>query len=286
MTDKCIYCGMEIQGKGIVKKIDGDKIKFCSQHCAVMFEGLGKKGRMKAAIMTERAEIISRLEEERGTRIITLIHRREPWEEKDENFINIEDTEHVLMRIRQTPENKDVDLILHTPGGLVLAAEMIAMAVKNHPAKVTVIVPFYAMSGGTLIALAADEIIMERDSVLGPVDPQLGNMPAGVLISLLEKKSLENISDENIMLSEEARKGLGRVQKLVKWLLEDKMEKGKAEKLAEFLTGGYTTHDTPIVFEVAKEFGLNVKPGISNGVYDLFRTFEFGACPRPQYAIY
>lgn len=277
---------MEIGGKGVVRKIDGDKIKFCSQHCAVMFEGLGKKGRMKAAIMTERAEIISRLEEERGTRIITLIHRREPWEEKDENYISIEDTEHVLMRIRQTPQDKDVDLILHTPGGLVLASEMIAMAVKNHPAKVTVIVPFYAMSGGTLIALAADEIIMEKDSVLGPVDPQLGSMPAGALISLLEKKHLENISDDNIMLSEEAKKGMERVQKLVKWLLEDKMEKEKAEKLAEFLTGGYTTHDTPIVFEVVKMFGLNVKQGIPKEVYDLFRTFEFGACPRPQYARY
>lgn len=286
MTDKCIYCGMKIEGKGTIRKIEGDKIKFCSPHCAVMFEGLGKKGRMKAAIMTERSEIISRLEKARGTRVITLIHRREPWEEKDENYISIEDTEHVLMRIRQTPENKDVDLILHTSGGLVLAAEMIAMAVKNHPAKVSVIVPFYAMSGGTLIALAADEIIMERDSVLGPVDPQLGGLPAGTLISLLEKKPVENISDDNIMLSEEAKKGLERVQKLVKWLLEDKMEKELAKKLAEFLTGGYTTHDTPIVFEVAKVFGLNVKQGIPREVYELFRTFEFGACSRPQYARY
>ncbi len=286
MAEKCIYCGMEIEGKGIIKKIDDEEIKFCSQHCAVMFEGLEKKGRMKAAIMAERAEIISRLEDERGTKVITLIHRREPWEEKDDSHINIEDTEHVLMRIRQTSEDRDVDLILHTPCGLVLASEMIAMAVKNHPSKVTVIIPFYAMSGGTLIALAADEIIMEKDSVLGPVDPQLGGMPAGALISLLEKKPAENISDDNIMLSEEARKSLIRVQKMVMWLLEDIMDKGKAEKLAEFLTGGYMTHDTPIVFDVAKGFGLKVREGIPKGVYDLFRTFEFGACTRPQYARY
>ncbi len=166
MAEKCIYCGMDIENKGVVRKIDGEEIKFCSLHCAVMFDGLEKKGRMKAVIMAERAGIISKLEEERRTKVITLIHRREPWEDKDEGEISIEDTEHVLMRIRQTPQDKDVDLVLHTPGGLVLAAEMIAMAVKNHPAKVTVIVPFYAMSGGTLIALAADEIIMEKDSVL------------------------------------------------------------------------------------------------------------------------
>ena len=116
MSEKCIYCGMEIEGKGIIKKIDDDEIKFCSRHCAVMFDGLEKKGRMKAAIMAERNAIIEGIEKERGTRVITMIHRREPWEEKDESQINIEDTEHVLMRIRQTSE--DVDLILHTPGGL------------------------------------------------------------------------------------------------------------------------------------------------------------------------
>ncbi|NJD53034.1 MAG: hypothetical protein FIB07_09235 [Candidatus Methanoperedens sp.] len=284
MSERCIYCGMEIEGEGITREIEGDKIKFCSMHCSVMFGGLDKKGRMKAAIMVERAEILSKLEEERGTRVITLIHRREPWEEKDENYISIEDTEHVLMNIRQTP--KDVDLILHTPGGLVLAAEMIAMAVKNHPAKVTVIVPFYAMSGGTLIALAADEIIMEKDSVLGPVDPQIKDIPAGSLISLLNKKQMENISDENIILSDIAKKSLVRVIKLVEWLLEDRLERKKAQEVANFLTGGYITHSTPITFAVAKEFGLEVKKGVPKHVYDLFRTFEFGACPRPQYAKY
>lgn len=284
MTEKCIYCGMEIEGKGIIKKIDDEDIKFCSRHCAVMFDGLEKKGRMKAAIMAERNAIIEDIEKERGTRVITMIHRREPWEEKDDSQINIEDTEHVLMRIRQTPE--DVDLILHTPGGFVLASEMIAMAVKNHPAKVTVIIPFYAMSGGTLIALAANEIMMEKDSVLGPVDPQLAGFPAGSLISLPEKKPVETISDDYIMLSEEARKSLIRVQKMVMWLLEDKMDKENAEELAEFLTGGYMTHDTPIVFDVAKSFGLNVKQGIPKKIYELIRTFEFGACSRPQSAKY
>ncbi|KAB2948481.1 MAG: Serine dehydrogenase proteinase [Candidatus Methanoperedens nitroreducens] len=286
MSERCIYCGMGIEGEGVNREIDGEKIKFCSLHCSIMFGGLEKKGRMKAAIMVERTEILSKLEEERGTKVITLIHRREPWEEKDENYINIEDTEHVLMNIRQTPEDKDVDLILHTPGGLVLAAEMIAMAVKNHPAKVTVIVPFYAMSGGTLIALAADEIIMEKDSVLGPVDPQIKDIPAGSLISLLNKKPIGTISDENIMLSDIARKSLVRVIKLVEWLLEDRMEREKAQDVADFLTGGYITHSTPITFEVAKEFGLEVKKGVPDHVYDLFRTFEFGACPRPQYAKY
>jgi ClpP class serine protease len=77
--------------------------------------------------------------------------------------------------------------VLHTPGGLVLAALQIAKAIREHKAKVTAFVPHYAMSGGTLIALAADEIVMCKHSVLGPIDPQLGQSPA---VSLIDDQTL------------------------------------------------------------------------------------------------
>ena len=91
-------------------------------------------------------------------------------------FISVEDSEEVLRAIRMTPSDVPIDLILHTPGGLVLASEQIARgALMKHPAKVTVYIPHYAMSGGMMIALAADEIRMdEKNAVLGPMDPQLG----------------------------------------------------------------------------------------------------------------
>lgn len=78
-------------------------------------------------------------------------------------------------------------MILHTPGGLVLATEQIARALIRHSAKVTVFVPHYAMSGGTMLALAADEIIMDENAVLGPVDPQLGNMAAASILQVVEQ---------------------------------------------------------------------------------------------------
>jgi len=68
-------------------------------------------------------------------------------------------------------------MVLHTPGGLVLASEQIALALEKHPSKVTVFIPHYAMSGGTMIALAADEIVLDENAVMGPVDPQLGQYP-------------------------------------------------------------------------------------------------------------
>lgn len=89
-------------------------------------------------------------------------------------YIDIEDSEQVLRAIRMTAPEMPIDLVLHTPGGLVLAAEQIACALKRHPGKVTVFVPHYAMSGGSLIAMAADEIVLDPNAVLGPIDPQLG----------------------------------------------------------------------------------------------------------------
>src|SRR4029450_872338 len=97
-------------------------------------------------------------------------------------FIDIEDSEEVLRAIRKTPDETPIDLVLHTPGGLVLAAEQIAYALRSHPAKITVLVPHYAMSGGTLLALAADEIVMDENAVLGRVDPQIGQWPAAWVV--------------------------------------------------------------------------------------------------------
>jgi ClpP class serine protease len=124
-----------------------------------------------------RLELLRRLERSRKSRVITMIHRQETMSILGfpvVRYIDIEDSELVLQAIRLTPAKTPIDLILHTPGGLVLAAGQIAHALAGHPGKVTVFVPHYAMSGGTLIALAADEVVLDENAVLGPVDPQLG----------------------------------------------------------------------------------------------------------------
>src|SRR3546814_3280297 len=75
-------------------------------------------------------------------------------------YIDIDDAEDVIRAIRDTDPETPIDIILHTPGGLVIASLQIASALSQHRGKVTAIVPQLAMSGGTLIALAADQIIM------------------------------------------------------------------------------------------------------------------------------
>ena len=248
------------------------------------------KDQLRERILAQRREIISRLEAERSTKVITLMHRREPWEDDSKDgeaaHLTVEDSEFVLMQIRTMPPDRPIDLVIHTPGGLALAAEMIATAVKLHPGKVTVIVPFYAMSGGTLIALAADEICMEPYSVLGPVDPQIGGWPAGALIHLIQRKPPEMVSDQMWMLAEIARLSLASVQRFILWLLTEKLPQQLAAQTAEFLTGGYITHDTPIMLETARSLGLPVNSDMPARVYELFETCAFGVCKRPCLATY
>src|SRR5437879_12288259 len=120
-------------------------------------------------------------EQRRRTRLITMIHRQETMSFLGfpiARYIDIEDSEQVLRAIRLTPPDMPIDFLVHTPGGLVLAAEQIAFALKRHQGKVTVFVPHYAMSGGALIALSGDEIVMAPNAVLGPVEPQLVHQQA------------------------------------------------------------------------------------------------------------
>src|ERR1700686_3600038 len=110
-----------------------------------------------------RLRKIALLERNRNSRVILMVHRQETMRLLGfpvARYIDINDSEEVLRAIQMTDDDVPIDLVLHTPGGLVLAALQIARAIREHKAKATVFVPHYAMSGGTLIALAADEIAM------------------------------------------------------------------------------------------------------------------------------
>lgn len=239
-----------------------------------------KRPTTKAEILAWRGRIIEDLERERGTKVITMIHKKELWTDPSEDpEIGIEDTEKVLMEIRKTPPDKPIDLIIHTPGGYALAAQMMAMSIKFHPAKVTVMVPFYAMSGGSLMTLAASEIRMEKYSVLGPVDPQIptpdGMYPAGSLATLVKTKPIQNVTDRMIILADAGNLEIENAKAFVMWLLEGKMDTDQAERVADFLARGYMSHATPITLDVARALGLNVVEGIPDRVYELFKTFAF-----------
>ncbi len=233
-----------------------------------------------------RLRLMRDLEKERSSRVIALIHRQETMALLGFpifRYINIEDSEELLRAIKMTDDTIPIDLIMHTPGGLVLAAEQIAHALCRHPAKVTVFVPHYAMSGGTLIALAADEIVMDENAVLGPVDPQLGDQPAASILKVVEQKDLNEIDDRTLILADVSRKAIKQVQETVTEILShhNEIDEEKAEKLADMLATGTWTHDYPISVDEARSFGLSIRTDVPEQVYKLMTLYHQARQQRP-----
>jgi len=230
----------------------------------------------KRLLVGMRQRLISRFEKKRGSRVIVLIHRQETMSLLGFpilRYIDIDDSEEVIRAIHMTDPDMPLDLVLHTPGGLVLASYQIAHAIKLHRGKVNAFVPHYDMSGGILIVLAADEIIMEEHAVLGPVDPQLGEYPAVSLVKLAENKPISDIDDKSWLLADVARKAIEQIRSQVKSLLEGKYPTEKAEALARILTEGRWTHDYPITYEEAMKLGLHVTKGIPPELYQLMSLY-------------
>jgi ClpP class serine protease len=232
-----------------------------------------------------RLRLFQQLERTRGSRAIALIHREETMSLLGFpliRYIDIQDSEEVLRAIRLTPPDLPIDVILHTPGGLVLAAEQIARALRDHPGRVTVFVPHYAMSGGTLIALAADEIVMDPHAVLGPVDPQLGNHPAVSILAAVKRKPPERVDDETFILADIAQKALQQVRAVVVELASRRLPTDRAEALATSLTGGGWTHDYPITVTEAGTLGFAVSTEMPRAIYGMMALYPQSGRRRPS----
>ncbi|NOY38764.1 MAG: hypothetical protein GXO95_00550 [Nitrospirae bacterium] len=232
-----------------------------------------------------RQKLIAKIEKKRTSRVILLAHRQETMSLLGFpifRYININDSEEVIRAIHMTDPEMPLDLVLHTPGGLVLASYQIAHAIKRHRGKVTVFVPHYAMSGGTLIALSADEIVMGEHAVLGPVDPQIGEYPAASLVKLVETKPLTEVDDRTWLLADIGKKAMAQLKKQVNSLLEGKYPPDKAEELATILSEGRWTHDYPITYEEAKTLGLNVSNNIPPEFYQLMSLYPQPVRQQPS----
>lgn len=246
----------------------------------VLLPPLGRR-----AVAARRVRALHAVEQARGSRVIAMIHRQETVGFLGVplfRFIDIDDSEAVLRAVRMTPDETPIDLILHTPGGLVLASEQIAYALRSHPGRVTVLVPHYAMSGGTLLALAADEILMDPAAVLGPVDPQLGDLPAASIVRAATKKPTERLDDRTLIMADVAEKAVRHMKQVVTSLVSARLDARAAEALAEELAGGHYTHDDPITVDEARALGLPVETGLPDEVYRLMELFPQAAGRRPS----
>ncbi len=221
------------------------------------------------------------MEEKWGTKVVTMIHRKEAISVLGVpvyQYIDVEDAEEVLRGIREA-KDKPVDLILHTPGGQLHASMQIARALKNHNAKTRVFVPHYSMSGGTIIALAASEIIMDKDASLGPIDPQVGDFLRGIFpapswLHVARKKGLE-ADDTTLVMSDISEKALNFTKKLVNELLEGKFaDREKQKEVVEKLTGGEMVHAQLISANDALALGLPVSTELPSEIHEFMKCFR------------
>jgi ClpP class serine protease len=216
------------------------------------------------------------METERSSRVILLVHREERMSLLGIPFmryIDIQDSEEVVRAIHHTRPDQPIDLILHTPGGLALASLQIARALARHPAQVTAFVPHYAMSGGTLLALAADEIVMSHHAVLGPVDPLVGPYPAASILRAVARKEPKDIDDETLILADQAEMAIRQLRQALCDLLVERLGEEQAIAVASALSEGHWTHDFPVTPEMASTLGLKVSETMPEIVVEMMSLY-------------
>jgi len=236
-------------------------------------------------IRMQRMAKLKAMEKRHGCKILTMIHRREAvsfFGLPAYQFIDEEDAEQVVRWIRQY-RDYPLELILHTPGGQLHASIQIARALRKHPKNTRVIVPHYSMSGGTIIALAANEIVMDKDAVIGPIDPQVGDFlrgtyPAPSWIYAAEAKK-EKADDTTLVMSDISRKALKLTRDVAKELLEGKIQPGpdgesRLDEVVEKLVSGEMIHSTPLSASEAKNLGLSVNTDFPEDVHAFMKLFR------------
>lgn len=237
------------------------------------------QSQLKKIRMMRQARL-KKMEKKRGCKVLTMIHRREAismFGLPAYQFIDEEDAEQVLRGIRKF-RDRPLELILHTPGGQLHASIQIARALKNHPEKTRVIIPHYSMSGGSMIALAADEIVMDKNAVIGPIDPQVGDFIRGTYPAAswirIENMKKERAGDFTLLMSDISRKSLELTRDVALELLEGKFEVGKKDEIVEKLVSGEMIHITPLSAKDAKALGLNVNTDFPEDVHEFMKFFR------------
>jgi ClpP class serine protease len=235
-------------------------------------------GVQRQLLLLQRRHALAAISKERQATVITLIHRQETMNLLGfpvVRYIDIDDAEGVLRAIHETPPGRAIEIVLHTPGGLVIAASQIASALAAHDGRVTAVVPHYAMSGGTLIAMAADEILIEKNAALGPVDPQLGQHAAASLVAVSEMPG--DHEDQTLLLADVGRKAIAQVEGFTTRLLERTMAPDRAREVARIMATGVWTHDHPLQPDVLEMLGFPVKVGVPEPERELMLLY-----PQPR----
>ena len=160
-------------------------------------------------------------------------------------------------------KGKPFDLILHTPGGSIFATQLISKLLRTYPTDIRAIIPSYAMSGGSFLALSCDEILLADTASLGAIDPQLGYLwHSGSAKSWDEviKKKHSKANDESIQMAYEGKQYSETLYNQMNKILEDKIHDNDLRaSTAKFLTDGHIEHARPLMIDDLKQLNIPVK---------------------------
>lgn len=228
-----------------------------------------------------RERLLARIEAKRKSRMILLIYRQEIMSFLGfplMRFPDINGAEEVMRACELTEPETPLDIVVHTPVGLEFPFLQIARAIRQRKGWTTVFVPHYAMSGATLIALAADEIVMSPHAVLGPVEPQVDRFSAVSILKAVERKSPAEVEDQTLIMAEMAERVIVQRKDSVAYLLSRSVSEKQAANLADLLVGrGQWTHENPITLETAQALGLKVNSNFPAEILQLMCLF-----PQPR----
>lgn len=229
-------------------------------------------------LILRRDGMLQRVARARGSRLIPLLHYRETY-----RFFNIPlwdrdeppDAERALRLIARTPANVPIDLVIHTTYGSLPAAIQLAHAVIRHPARVTAFVPHYALGGGVLVALAADELVMDPSAALSTLEPIVAGAPASSFVALRQWQADAALSDRTLLAIDRAERELAQAKTLVAELLvAGGLSVEIAETAAAALTAGHWTPDYRILIEEARSLGLPVASPLPDDLYAFADLFD------------
>jgi len=202
--------------------------------------------------------------------------------DRAEQQITFDEAFEAVSAIRGATPRSKIVVVLHTLGGYARPAHMIALALKRHLKKarhhsakknpmVVAYVPYVAMSGGTMIALAADKIAMDDTASLGPIDTIYGGFPSEAYEELLKVKGVEGTQDVLVMLAHEAAKYDKYAAKVARQIINTAHKARGAEpnELADYLTSGKLSHSEAISPSEARKMGMNVSTTIPDNIYGL-----------------
>lgn len=200
----------------------------------------------------------------RGSVVLRIVHHL-PYEYVDENTAI-----QAIDALRGADADARVDIILHTPGGLLHSAQQILHALKHHRGRKTAFIPYSAWSAGTMIALACDEIVLGSSAVIGPIDPQLGGLPAPLLAELLDDKSNDRINDQMLVIAKMAKQAVKEAKAFACDYVNPAHNGGSDScALTNELIGSGRNHQAPIMPQEARAMGLNVSMEMPETLYQI-----------------